>query len=94
MAINVAPIVEIKRPKAVRRLARWAAFLCVLVAVSVLSTACGRIQQPITAPQDGYTMTMVAQPSEPGVGDGTLVVTLRDPAGNPVTGAGCRSRAI
>jgi hypothetical protein len=33
-------------------------------------------------------MTMVAQPSEPGVGDGTLVVALRDPAGNPVTGAG------
>ena len=32
-------------------------------------------------------MTMVAQPSEPGVGDGILVVTLRDPAGNPVTGA-------
>ena len=87
MAINVAPIVDIRRLKAALRLARWAAFLCVLVAVSVLSAGCGRIQQPTTAPQDGYTMTMVAQPSEPGVGDGTLVVTLHDPTGNPVTGA-------
>ena len=33
-------------------------------------------------------MTLVAQPSQLGVGDGTLVVTLRDPAGNSVTGAG------
>jgi hypothetical protein len=33
-------------------------------------------------------MTMVAQPSQPGVGDGILVVTLSDPAGKPVTGAG------
>ena len=33
-------------------------------------------------------MTLAAQPSTPVVGDGTLVVTLRDAAGKPVTGAG------
>jgi hypothetical protein len=93
MAINVAPIVDIRRPKAARRLARWAAFLCALAAASalaavgVLSAGCGRIQQTTTTPQDGFIMTMDAQPSPPGVGDGTLVVTLRDPAGTPVTGA-------
>jgi len=87
-AISVAPLVEIRRSKAARRLARWAAFLCVLVAVSVLSASCGRIQQPTTTPQDGYTMTMVVQPSQPDAGDGTLVVTLHDATGNPVTGAG------
>jgi hypothetical protein len=87
-AINVAPITDIIRPKAARRLARWAAFLCVLVTVCVLSAGCGRIQQTTPTPNDGYTMTMVMQPSQPEVGDGTLVVTLRDPGGKPVTGAG------
>jgi len=87
-AINVAPTPEIRRPKAARRLARWAAFLWVVAAVSVLSAGCGRIQQTTPTPNDGYTMTMTAQPSQPGIGDGTLVVTLRDPAGNPVTGTG------
>jgi len=86
-AINVAPTPDIRRPKAARRLARGAAFLCALAAISVLVAGCGRIQQTPTAAQDGYTMTMFAQPSTPVVGDGTLVVTLRDPAGNPVSGA-------
>ena len=86
-AINVAPTLDSRQPKAARRLARWAAFLCALAAISVLVAGCGRIQQTPAAAQDGYTMTMVAQPSPPVVGDGTLVVTLRDPAGNPVTGA-------
>jgi|OpeIllAssembly_1097287.scaffolds.fasta_scaffold1172917_1 hypothetical protein len=88
MAINVAPIAKHRRPKAARRLTRRVAFLCVLAAVSVLSASCGRIRQTPTAPQDGYTMTMVVQPSQPRVGDGTLVVTLRDPDDRPVAGAG------
>jgi len=87
-AINVAPTLDIRRLKAARRLARWVAFLCVLSVISVLLAGCGRIQQTIPAPNDGYTMMLVAQPSTPVVGDGTLVVTLRDPAGKPVTGAG------
>jgi hypothetical protein len=87
-AINVAPTLDIRRPKAARRLARGVAFLCALAAISVLFAGCGRIQQTPAAAQDGYTITMVAQPSPPVVGDGTLVVTLRDPAGQPVTGAG------
>jgi hypothetical protein len=87
-AINVAPTLDIRRPEAARRLARGAAFLCALAAISVLFAGCGRIQQTPAAAQDGYTVTMVAQPSTPVVGDGTLVVTLRNPAGKPVTGAG------
>ena len=87
-ASNVAPTLDIRRPKAARRLARGAAFLCALAAISVLFAGCGRIQQTPAAAQDGYTVTMVAQPSTPVIGDGTLVVTLRDPAGKPVTGAG------
>ena len=87
-AINVAPTPDIRRLKAARRLTRWAAFLCVLSVISVLLAGCGRIQQTTPAPNDGYTMTLAAQPSTPVVGDGTLVVTLRDAAGKPVTGAG------
>ncbi|MCU0501107.1 MAG: FixH family protein [Anaerolineae bacterium] len=86
-AIDVAPTLDIRRPEAARRLARWAAFLCALAVLSVLCAGCGRIQQTPAAAQDGYTVTLVAQPATPVVGDGTLVVTLRDPAGQPVSGA-------
>jgi hypothetical protein len=93
MAINVAPIVDIRRSKAARRLARWAVLLCplaaasVLVAVSVLTAGCGRIQQSTTAPQDGFMISIVTLPPTPVLGDGALVVTISDPDGKPVTGA-------
>ena len=53
----------------------------------MLASGCGRIQQSTTAPQDGFTISMVTQPSTPVVGDGALVVTISDSNGKPVTGA-------
>ncbi|MGC8780659.1 MAG: FixH family protein [Anaerolineae bacterium] len=48
---------------------------------------CGRMQTGGAPPQDGFAMTMAAQPSPPAVGDGQLIVTLADPAGKPVADA-------
>jgi hypothetical protein len=62
----------------------------ILSAVVILLLAvagCGRIRSAGTAPQDGFSVTMTAQPAPPMVGDSQLVVTLHDPAGKPVTGA-------
>lgn len=62
-------------------------FLLVASALLALSAGCGRVQSAVTAPQDGFTVTLTAQPAPPVVGEGTLIVSLRDPAGQPVTDA-------
>ena len=87
MATNVAPTANYRQPKAAPCLVRWAAFLCALAALISLLAGCGRIQTPTTTPQDGFTISMSAQPATPVVGDGALLVTLHDPDGKPVTGA-------
>jgi len=45
------------------------------------------MQTAATPAQDGFVMTLAAQPSPPVVGDGQLIVTLADPAGKPVADA-------
>lgn len=62
-------------------------FILVASVLLALSAGCGRMQPAGSAPQDGFTVTLAAQPATPVVGEGTLVVSLRDPAGQPVTGA-------
>lgn len=61
--------------------------LLVAAVLLALSAGCGRMQPAGGAPQDGFAMTLAAQPSPPVVGAGTLIVSLRDPAGQPVADA-------
>ncbi len=60
---------------------RWCIVLLLL-----LVAGCGRVQ-PAMTPQDGFAMTMTAQPSPPTVGDGQLIVTLHGQDGQPVSDA-------
>jgi hypothetical protein len=62
-------------------------FLLVAAVLLALSAGCGRMQPAGSAPQDGFTVTLTTQPAPPVVGAGMLVVSLRDPAGQPVAGA-------
>jgi hypothetical protein len=62
-------------------------FLLVAAVLLALSAGCGRMQASGGAPQDGFAVTLTAQPAIPVVGEGTLLVGLRDPAGQPVTDA-------
>lgn len=59
----------------------------VVVVVGLIGAGCGRMQAVATPVQDGFVMTLDAQPSPPVVGDGQLVVTLTDPVGRPVADA-------
>lgn len=61
-------------------------YICVMVLLVVVA-GCGRMQASNMPAQDGFAMSMVAQPSPPVVGDGQLIVTIADPTGKPVTDA-------
>ena len=62
--------------------------VCLLgVTLLLLITGCGRVQQAEPAAQDSYVVTLTAEPAPPAVGDGTVIVTLRDSAGQPVDNA-------
>lgn len=58
-----------------------------IVLALVVVAGCGRMQAGNMPAQDGFAMTIVAQPAPPVVGDGQLIVTLADPTGKPVTDA-------
>jgi hypothetical protein len=62
-------------------------FLLVLTALLSTLAGCGRVQQSAPAAADGLTITMTVEPSPPQVGDGTVVLTVKDAAGQPVDGA-------
>ncbi len=66
----------------------WVFCLLPLAALLFALAGCGRVQQatPATA-ADGLTITMTTEPSPPVVGDGVVVLTVRDAAGQPVAGA-------
>ena len=62
--------------------------VCLLcVALLLLLTGCGRVQQANPAAPDSYVVTLAADPALPVVGDGAVSVTLRDAAGQPVDNA-------
>ncbi len=84
---DVSPMKALQLPSARRGSFRANCFLALALALLCSAAGCGRVQQGVTTPQDGYTVTLSAQPSAPAVGDGMLLVTLRDPDGKPVTGA-------
>ena len=62
--------------------------VCLLCgALLLLLAGCGRIQQANPATQDSYAVTLAADPAPPVMGDGAVIVTLRDAAGQPVDNA-------
>jgi hypothetical protein len=62
--------------------------VCLLgVVLLVLLAGCGRVQQANPVTQDGYAVTLAADPAPPVVGDGAVSVSLRDAAGQPVDDA-------
>lgn len=62
-------------------------YMCFIVLALIVMAGCGRMQAGNMPAQDGFAMSMVAQPSPPVVGDGQLIVTIADPTGKPVTDA-------
>lgn len=61
--------------------------LCVCVALAVSAAGCGRMQGAGGTSQDGFAVNMTVQPAQPTVGDGALIISIRDEAGRPVEGA-------
>ncbi len=86
-ASNGAPRVDPLWRRRVGLRPRQAAVWCVALVLLAASAGCGRIQPGVTAPQDGFSVTLTAQPAPPVVGEGTLIVSLLDPDGRPVTDA-------
>ncbi len=63
-------------------------FLAVLLITGlVLLGGCGRSQSAAPQTQDNYQVTFATEPAQPLIGDGTVIVTVKDKAGQPVDGA-------
>lgn len=76
-----------KHHHALCRLCRVLLFVAVaLFAVSGLA-GCGRAQNAAGVTQDSFTVTFAVEPAAPVIGDGELVITLKDPQGQPVSDA-------
>jgi hypothetical protein len=63
----------------------WA--LVAACVVLCLAAGCGRMQSADPTTHDNYQVTLAIEPSPAAVGPGTLVVALKDAAGQPIDGA-------
>ena len=61
--------------------------LLVLAALLVALAGCGRVQKAMPTTDDGLTITMTTEPSPPIIGDGVVVLMVKDAAGQPVARA-------
>lgn len=70
------------------RVRRRALFLAVLLVTGlVLLGGCGRSQSAAPQTQDDYQVTFATEPAQPLIGDGTVIITVKDKTGQPVDGA-------
>jgi hypothetical protein len=58
-----------------------------LLALALLLGGCGRAERAALETRDDYNVTFAVEPAEAVVGDAALIVTLQDPAGQPVSDA-------
>ncbi|MCX6027781.1 MAG: FixH family protein [Chloroflexi bacterium] len=61
--------------------------LLALATLLVALAGCGRVQKVAPATDDGLTITMTVEPSPPMIGEGIVVLTVKDASGQPVAGA-------
>lgn len=68
---------------------RSRAFLlpALLILGLLLLGGCGRSQSAVPQTQDDYQVTFTTEPTQPLIGDGTVIITVKDKAGQPVDGA-------
>ncbi len=71
---------------ALRTLCR-ALFVAGVLAALTAMGGCGRSQPAATEVQDPYQVTFATEPVQPLIGDGVVIITLKDGAGKPVDGA-------
>lgn len=58
-----------------------------LLAALVGVAGCGRSQSGTAEITDTYQVTFATEPAQPAIGDGLVIITLKDAAGKPVDGA-------
>jgi hypothetical protein len=73
-------------PSALRTLCR-ALFVAGVLAALTAVGGCGRSQPAANEVQDTYQVTFATEPVQPLIGDGVVIITLKDAAGKPVDGA-------
>lgn len=64
---------------------RW--MLLVLIGLMLLVSACGGRESAVQESAADYTIEVQTEPDPPTVGEATLLITLTDPAGQPVDNA-------
>lgn len=70
------------------RLPSRALLSCLLLLLGVgLAAGCGRAEKGSPETQDTFRVTFATEPASPLIGDGTVVLTLHDAAGQSVDGA-------
>lgn len=78
----------IQRFHCVPHISSRAFFLAVLLITGLmLLGGCGRSQSAAPQTQDDYQVIFATEPAQPLIGDGTVIVTVKDKVGQPVDGA-------
>ena len=70
-----------------RVLSRMFLLAALLIFSLVLLGGCGRSQSAVPPTQAEYQVTFATEPAQPLIGDGTVIITVKDKAGQPVDGA-------
>ncbi len=82
-----APGAVIRSSHDALRARRRAFILAGMLVMGLLLSGCGRSQSAAPPTQDDYQVTFATEPAPPVIGDGTVIITVKDKAGQPVDGA-------